>query len=125
MHRRKFDNVLKSVADLFRILSHPDRLRLIGLLQEDEMDVSHLHQRAKISQSAVSQHLKLLRLNGVVGERREGKHIFYRIISPLVRDLVLDAIEIESDELSRETQEVGLYKEMRSLWKTKKKSKSK
>lgn len=124
MHRKKFDNVLKSVANLFRILSHPDRLRLIGLLHKSEMDVGHLHELADISQSAVSQHLKLLKLNGIVDERREGKHIYYRIISPLVKDLVLSAIEIESQEIKRETKEVDLLKEMRSLWSNKKYPKS-
>lgn len=123
MHRKKFDNVLKSVADLFKILAHPDRLRLIGLLQKTEMDVGHLHELTRISQSAVSQHLKLLRLNGIVSERREGKHIFYRITAPLVKDLVLSAIEIESQEIVKENQDVNLYKEMRNLWNTKKSTK--
>lgn len=118
MHRKKFDKVLKSVAELFKILAHPDRLRLIGILHKSEMDVGHLHELTEISQSSVSQHLKLLRLNGIVGERREGKHIFYRITSPLVKDLVLSAIEIESQEINKEKQEESLYKEMRSLWST-------
>ncbi len=121
MHRKKFDSVLKSVADLFKILAHPDRLRIIGILQKSEMDVSHLHELTCLSQSSVSQHLKLLKLNGVVAERREGKHIYYRVIAPLVQELVLGAIEIESDEIVKEKKEECLYKEMRSLWKLKKK----
>lgn len=118
MHRKKFDNVLKSVANLFKILSHQDRLRIIGILQKEEMDVSHLHELTGLSQSSVSQHLKLLKLNGIVDERRQGKHIFYRLISPVVKDLLLSAIEFESQEISKEAEDIGLYKEMHKLWKS-------
>ena len=116
MHRKKFDVVLKSVAEIFRVLAHPDRLRLIGLLQVDEMDVSQLQQATGISQSAVSQHLKLLKLQHLVEERREGKRVFYHLRIPLVKELVQIAIELQTPDLSNQEKSNELLFEMKELW---------
>lgn len=119
MQRKKFDNVFKSLAELFKILAHTDRLRIIALISEEEIDVGHICKAIGISQSSASQHLKLLRLNHLVSERREGKRIFYKLDSPLVKNLILNAIEIHSHELSKESKTADLYKEVKSLLKPK------
>lgn len=117
MHRKKFDSVLKSVASLFRILSHPDRLRMVGLLQDGEMGVSQLHEAMGVSQSVVSQHLKLFKLQGLVTERRAGTHVYYKLKSNLLKDLVAVAIELQTEDLSQQGKKtIALFKEMRSLW---------
>lgn len=120
MQRKKFDSIFKSLANLFKILAHSDRLRMVALISEEEIDVGHLCNAIGISQSSASQHLKLLRLNHLVSERREGKRIFYKLDSPLVKNLIINAVEIHSQELSKETKTVDLYKEMKSLLKSKK-----
>lgn len=119
MQRKKFDNVFRSLADLFKILAHPDRLRILSLISDEEIDVGHICAAIGISQSSASQHLKLLRLNHLVVERREGKRVFYKLDSPLVENLILSAVEIHSQELSRESKTVDLYKEIKSLLKSK------
>ncbi len=116
MKRRKFDDVLKSVARLFRVIAHPDRIRLLGLLQNEEMDVSHLHRDLGISQSSVSQHLKLLRLQGLVVERREGQHVYYRLRSALVKAVITSAIELQSRDLPSDPESRALLEEMKALW---------
>lgn len=118
MQRKKFDDVFKSLADLFKIMAHSDRLRILALISEEERDVSFLCESLGISQSSVSQHLKLLKLNHLVNERREGKRVFYMLDSPIVKSLILDAIEIHTQELSRESKAVGLYKEIKSILKS-------
>lgn len=116
MRRRKFDGVLKSVSEFFRTIAHPDRIRLLGLLQNEEMDVSHLHEAMQVSQSAVSQHLKLLRLQGLVVERREGQHVYYRLRSPLITDVITSAIELQSRDIVNDPESLALLAEMKDLW---------
>ena len=66
-----------------------DRLKILLALAEDgEMHVSALCDLLGQTQPAVSHHLTLLRMTGLVGYRRDGKHNYYRIESGLVRDLL-------------------------------------
>ncbi len=117
MHRRKFDVALKSLAELFKILAHPDRIRLIGLLhQSSELDVSQLTKAMQVSQSTVSQHLKLLKLNKVVSERRSGKHILYKLKSEHIGDLIVMAIETELNDFSWDKSQLNLLKEVKDLF---------
>ena len=118
MQRNKFDDVFRSLADLFKIMANSDRLRILAFISEEERDVSFLCENLNISQSSVSQHLKLLKLNHLVSERREGKRVFYMLDSPIVKSLIIDAIEIHSQELSRESKTVGLYKEIKLMLKS-------
>ena len=118
MQRKKFDDVFKSLADLFKILAHHDRLRILALISEEERDVSCLCNTIGISQSSVSQHLKLLKTNHLVSERREGRKVFYKLDSPLVNSLIIDAIEIHAEEVSKESKTVGLYNEIKSILKS-------
>jgi DNA-binding transcriptional ArsR family regulator len=83
------DETISGLADVFKMLADESRLRiLLALSQDGELHVSALCQLVKQSQPAVSHHLTLLRMQGLVGFRREGKHNFYRVASGLVRDLL-------------------------------------
>ena len=76
-------------ARLFGLLAEEARLRLLLLLAETkDLPVTALAGALEMSQTAVSHHLTLLRMTGLVGYRRDGKHNFYRIESGLVRDLL-------------------------------------
>ena len=119
MHRQKFDSVLKSTASLFRLLSHPDRIRLIGLLSNAEMDVGSLAKASRISHSSVSQHLKQMKMHGAVTERREANHVYYSLKLPELQKLVMSAamIEIQAKEQLMNN-DLSLFEEMLSLWQT-------
>jgi DNA-binding transcriptional ArsR family regulator len=67
---------------LLKALSNPDRLLLLCHLSEAEYCVSELELATGISQPTLSQQLTVLRQESLVGTRREGKQIFYRIESP-------------------------------------------
>lgn len=66
-------------AALLRLLGNENRLMLLCQLADGELSVSALQHRIGLSQSALSQHLALLREEGVVATRRESQTIYYRI----------------------------------------------
>ncbi|MBM3123548.1 MAG: helix-turn-helix transcriptional regulator [Chloroflexi bacterium] len=74
-------NELKAIqlAELFSALSDASRVRLISLLIEDEMSVSKLAARLKMTESAVSHQLRGLRQLHLVRARRSGRQVFYSI----------------------------------------------
>lgn len=125
MNRKKFDDLFKSAAELFKLLAHSDRLRILGIISEQELDVSHICQSIGISQSSASQHFKLFKIYHLVNERRSGKRVFYKLSSPLVKELILSAMEIHSRDLSKESKNASLYKEVKSLLKQKLQSNNK
>lgn len=69
-------------ARLLRALSNEHRLMLLCLLFEGEKTVGELNESLPLSQSALSQHLAVLREEGMVRTRRAGQSIYYRLASP-------------------------------------------
>lgn len=67
---------------LLKVLGNPDRLMLLCQLSQGEYSVGQLESLLGIVQPTLSQQLGVLRTEGLVGTRREGKQIFYRIDSP-------------------------------------------
>jgi DNA-binding transcriptional ArsR family regulator len=74
--------VTKELGALLGVLSHPHRLHIIEALGGGEKDVNALQATLQISHSGVSQHLSLLRAHHLVVERREGRHVHYRLQQP-------------------------------------------
>lgn len=75
------DQVFAGAAELFGILSTPIRLRLISALCNGEKNVTQLLQEIDATQPNMSQHLSTLYRAGILGKRREGTQIFYRLQS--------------------------------------------
>ncbi|MDL0440157.1 ArsR/SmtB family transcription factor [Stutzerimonas frequens] len=71
-----------SASALLKALANPDRLLLLCQLSQGERSVSELEQLLGIQQPTLSQQLGVLRREGLVATRREGKLIHYRISSP-------------------------------------------
>lgn len=67
---------------LLKVLANPDRLLLLCRLSEGESCVRELEESLDICQPTLSQQLSILREEGLVTTRREGKHIFYSLASP-------------------------------------------
>lgn len=83
------EQAITSLADVFKLLADKSRLKiLLALAQDGEMHVTALCELLTQSQPAVSHHLTLLRMRGLVGYRRDGKHNFYHVDSPLVHQLL-------------------------------------
>jgi DNA-binding transcriptional ArsR family regulator len=71
-----------AAGQLLKALGNPDRLLLLCQLSQGELNVSELENLLGIQQPTLSQQLAVLRREGLVATRREGKQIYYRICSP-------------------------------------------
>jgi len=69
----------KEAVSLLKGLANESRLMIMCVLSEGEVSVGQLNQRIKLSQSALSQHLAVLREQGLVQTRRESQTIYYRL----------------------------------------------
>jgi len=67
---------------LLKVLANPDRLLLMCQLSQGELSVGELETQLGIRQPTLSQQLGVLRENGLVRTRRDGKNIFYSVASP-------------------------------------------
>src|SRR6266446_4692357 len=68
---------MASTINLLRLLADPTRLRLLRLLQQEELSVAELQQILEMGQSRISSHLAQLKRAGVVADRRVGKNVYY------------------------------------------------
>lgn len=68
------------ISDFFKVFGDPTRLRILFLLQEEsELSVGEISEKINMSQSAISQQLKVLRNNRLVRFRKDGKSALYRL----------------------------------------------
>jgi ArsR family transcriptional regulator len=73
------EEAFDAVAQRFRVLSDPMRLKLLYIMGSDEMSVNQLVEKAGGTQSNVSKHLSTLLTHGLVQRRRQGTSAFYSI----------------------------------------------
>lgn len=84
------DVVIRELVQVARLLSDETRLRIIFFLaQNGELHVTDLCERLGQSQPAVSHHLALLRVSGLIEPRREGKHNFYSVRTDAFGELLV------------------------------------
>jgi ArsR family transcriptional regulator len=77
----------EAVAAL-KVLANEDRLLLLCQLSQGEMSVGELEEQLGIHQPTLSQQLGVLRTEGIVDTRRDGKRIFYSVVEPKVFELL-------------------------------------
>ncbi len=70
---------MKESADLFKLLSVDKRIEIIELLKKEPMNVNSLADNLGVTQSAVSQHLRVLKAAGLVADKRQGYWIHYSL----------------------------------------------
>ena len=97
------DEVFDQAAELFRVMSAPMRLKIISSLCTSEKNVTQLLAEINTTQPNMSQHLNTLYHAGVLGKRREGVQIFYRIVNDRAAQMcraVCMQIAIEGEQYS-------------------------
>ena len=96
------DKTLELVAERFRLLGDPIRLRLLQTLGRGEMAVADLCRATGAAQANVSKHLQLLLRGGLVRRRRNGLFVLYAVADPRVFELCDAVCGSLSDHLQRE-----------------------
>lgn len=81
------DRALRHIADYFRALAEPLRLKILNALREREHNVGELTELCECSQANVSKHLSLLAQMGIVERENHGTSVYYRIADKRIYDI--------------------------------------
>ena len=92
--------VAKELAEVIRVVAHPDRIRIIEELRSGERDVNSLVESLDLPGPRVSQHLGLMRLHRVVQERRDGRHHFYHLVHPEIAGWIMEGLRFIEGRLT-------------------------
>lgn len=98
-------HAFETAARTFRALGDHERLRLLAILAEGERCVTELAETVGATLPTVSQRLRVLRMEGLLERRRDGKHVYYSLADAHVAELVANALEHarEADLLAAHT----------------------
>ncbi len=86
-------------ASLLKAMSNPHRLMILCRLGAGEASVGELQADSGLSQSALSQHLAVLRQRALVDTRRDAQTIYYRLSDPAVRQVIETLMKIYCPEM--------------------------
>lgn len=88
-------NNLEKMAELFKALSDPTRLKIVKLLASHEfLCVNAITKKLNVTQSAVSQHLRVLRQIDLVSAERKGYHIHYAINNDVLENYNIHILDV-------------------------------
>lgn len=83
------DEALAAAAEVLRAVSHPLRLRILEYLEDGhERCVGDIQAHLGVKQSVTSAQLTLLRDRGILGARRDGVQVFYKVMNPAVLQVI-------------------------------------
>lgn len=86
------DIIINLTADFLKTLAHPARIKILKMLSSGERCVCELLEQMELEQSNLSQHLGILKKQGIISSRKEGTKVFYSILYPSVLQ-VIDTVE--------------------------------
>ena len=98
------DPLVELVAQRFRLIGEPMRIRLLDRLRDGESSVGELADALGSSQQNVSKHLGVLHQAGIVGRRKEGNRVVYEIVDPSVFtlcEIVCGGLQQQVSELAQ------------------------
>ena len=87
------EEAIHVMAESFKALADPTRLRILALLFSGERGVGDIADHLAVSQSAVSHQLRLLRSLDIVRFRKEGREVYYDLADDHVRDILVRTFE--------------------------------
>ncbi len=101
------DELVELIARRFRAIGEPMRIKLLDRLRDGEATVNELSEAIGASQQNVSKHLALLAEVGIVGRRKDGNRVFYRIADEGVFKLCEDVCGSIQEQLASLSELVG------------------
>jgi len=93
---------MQKILEILKILSDETRLKVVYLLKEDELCVCELMKVLRMSQSRISNHLRILRNTGIIEVKREGKWMFYSMAKNTLDKALLEIIQNIVDKIDEE-----------------------
>lgn len=82
------DEQIEAISKLLKSMSHPIRLKILCLLQEQEMSVGDIRNQVETTNANVSQHLNILRSQGIIDFRKDANFIYNRITDQRILALI-------------------------------------
>lgn len=89
----EIENTLYDLAELFKVFGDSTRIRLLYSLLGCEYSVNELADKLNMTQSAVSHQLRILKHSKLVGNRREGKSIYYFLADDHVKNIISTGLD--------------------------------
>ena len=96
------DDTVTALADTFKVLGDPTRVRILDALSADELCVCEIATLMGLSESAVSHQLRLLRSLRLVRARRQGRMVFYALDDHHITDLFAQGLRHVEEEPTRQ-----------------------
>lgn len=93
--------IAEELAEIFKLIAHPDRIRLIEELRLGEHGVNALAERLELRSPRVSQHLSLLKAHRLVEERRDGRHHYYKLSQPDLAAWIVSGLDFIEGRVSQ------------------------
>ncbi len=84
------DDQIEAVAKILKSMSHPIRLKILCLLQDRELSVGDIRNEVETTNANVSQHLNILRNQGIIDFRKDANFIYNRITDKRILDLIMN-----------------------------------
>lgn len=106
----------KEMADFLGVLAHPHRIRIVQELRNGELDVNGLQAILEISHSRVSQHLSVLRSHRIVVERRDGRHVYYRLLQGKLAQWLVDGLDFLTEESTHQIDVLDAVRKSKAIW---------
>lgn len=82
------DEQIEALAKILKSMSHPIRLKILCHLQNRELTVGDIRNQVKTTNANISQHLNILRAQGIVDFRKEANFIYNRITDKRILDMI-------------------------------------
>ena len=93
--------IAKITADYFKAVSHPIRVKIIKLLATNELCVQDIVNDLEIEQSNLSQHLSVLKKQGIVSSRSAGTRVIYWLNSPSPNKIISEVEEVLKTQIKQ------------------------
>ena len=83
------DEQIDAMSKLLKSMSHPIRLKILCLLQDRELSVGEIREQVQTTNANVSQHLNILRAQGIIDYRKDANFIYNKITDKRILELIL------------------------------------
>ncbi len=82
------ENTIQNASNCLKVLANPLRLQILFLIKDKPMNVSSIESITGATQSNVSQHLAIMRYNGIVTQEKRGNEIYYTVSNDMLKTLL-------------------------------------